>query len=75
MLLIALVMSEALAVFPLNRLVSLLVSADREDVGEFGPSVVFSTLLFPDWDNTCAKAFTPIVRGAGGELFVTFVGK
>ena len=50
-----------LAVLPLN----LVASVELEDVA----FIVSWMLVVPLKHKTCAKAFTPIVRGAGGEEF------
>jgi len=67
MLPIALAMVVAFAEFPLNRV----ASVELEEVA----FIRFWILPIPLKLKTCAKAFTPIVRGAGGALFVTFPGK
>ncbi len=64
---IALAMVVAFAVLPLNRV----ASVELEEVAFIG----FWILPVPLKLKTCAKAFTPIVRGAGGELLLTLLGK
>jgi len=64
---IALAIVVAFAVLPLN----LVASVELEEVA----FIRFWILPIPLKLKTCAKAFTPIVRGAGGALFVTFPGK